>query len=61
MRVKILKSLSGLDFSYRKGQEVELEDNRAKKWIEGEVAVEVKLQTTAKKAPSNTTKSKADG
>lgn len=60
MKVKLKTSLSGLDFSYKKGDEVELEDKKAKEWIEAGVATEVKGKEPPKKA-STTTKSKTDG
>lgn len=49
MKVRINTSLSGLNFSYKKGDEVELEDKRAKQWIKAGVASEVKPQGTTKK------------
>ena len=59
MTVKLKTSLSGLDFSYKKGEEVELEDKKAKEWIEAGVATEVKVKEPPKKA--STTKPKTDG
>ncbi|MGF7186649.1 hypothetical protein GGQ84_002773 [Desulfitispora alkaliphila] len=61
MKVKIKSSLSGLDFSYKKGEEVELSENRGKTWIKAGVAVEVKKQGASKKASSGTSESKDDG
>lgn len=49
MKVKINTSLSGLNFSYKKGDEVEIEDKRAKEWIRAGVATEIKAQGTTKK------------
>lgn len=60
MKIKLKTSLSGLDFSYKKGDEVELEDKKAKEWIEAGVATEVKGKEPPKKA-GTTTKSKTDG
>lgn len=60
MKVKLKTSLSGLDFSYKKGDEVDLEDKKAKEWIEAGVATEVKGKEPPKKA-SATSKSKTDG
>ena len=35
MKVKILVSIAGADFSYRAGEVVDMESNKAKSWIEG--------------------------
>lgn len=60
MKIKLKTSLSGIDFSYKKGDEVELEDKKAKEWIEAGVATEVKGKEAHKKA-STTSKAKTDG
>lgn len=57
MKVKINTSLSGLNFSYKKGDEVEIEGKRAKQWIKAGVAMEIKPQGNTKKT-NITTKSK---
>lgn len=59
MKVKINTSLSGLNFSYKKGDEVELEDKRAKEWIKAGVATEIKSQINKK--VDTTPKSKNSG
>lgn len=59
MKVKIKTSLSGLDFSYKKGEAVELEDKKAKEWIAAGVATEVKRKEPPKKV--GTTKPKTAG
>ncbi|SCY25386.1 hypothetical protein [Alkaliphilus peptidifermentans] len=61
MKVRINTSLSGLNFSYKKGEEVDMEERKAKEWIKAGVAVEVKVQEATKKTANNASKSKSDG
>ncbi|WP_350342351.1 hypothetical protein PRVXT_001579 [Proteinivorax tanatarense] len=48
MKVEILQSLSGLDFSYKKGDKVNLDAKKAKSWIESGLAKEVKSESKSK-------------
>lgn len=52
MKIRILKSMAGLDFSYVPGQVVERPDEEAKRWIAAGLAVPVEdLEATAVEPP----------
>lgn len=53
MRIKILKSLAGLNFSYSAGQEVEIEKEQASQLIKAGLAEEVQEDGNAKGNRSN--------
>lgn len=48
MRVRILVSIAGLDFSYVPGQIVDMPDDKAAAWIDGGNAERVGRETAAK-------------
>lgn len=58
MKIRIKISLSGTDFSYYAGQEVEVDDIIAKDWIDADYAeiVEIVDETTETKPVKTTTK-----
>ena len=56
MKVKILKSVSGLDFSYKKGDEVNLESKKAKVWLQAGVAKEIKTKSSNNKGQNRKAK-----
>lgn len=44
MRIKVLKSLAGLDFSYSSGQVIDIDDNIAQEWIAAGLAEAVPIK-----------------
>ncbi len=55
MRVKMKTSLSGLNFSYKKGEEIELEKDRGEEWVKAGVAEELANKKPIKKPKSKET------
>lgn len=41
MKIKLKVSLSGINFSYYEGQEIDIEDDIGKQWIEANYAVQI--------------------
>lgn len=50
MKIKILQSCSGLDFSFCQGEVVEVSAETGKDLIAGELAIEIKSTSTKQKA-----------
>lgn len=50
MKIKLLKSCSGLDFSFCQGEVVEVSAETGKDLISGELAVEIKSASAKSKA-----------
>ena len=56
VKVKLKTSLSGLTFSYKKGDEVEIDEKKGRAWIAAGVATEIRKKDVPKK--TRTTKPK---
>lgn len=51
MKVKILVSIAGSNFSYRPGQIVDLDEKEAKRWIKADVAEKAPAKKKAEAKP----------
>jgi hypothetical protein len=51
LRVKIKRSIAGIEFSYYPGQVVDIDDDLARKWQESGIAESTKPESTAIEPP----------
>jgi len=56
MKIKLLTSIAGNGFAYSPGDEIDIEDAEAQRWIKSGIATPTKVKRTATKKPVKETR-----